>query len=94
MITQAEIDKALQLADNIGKAIKTKLGKYELHVRRYETDHIGFIELALRPPGASPSQDIAVAYSDKFFLVEDQTTANERAKRIFRDFKIHLGVAT
>lgn len=88
-------EQALATAERILKAVRGKIPKYDGFVRRYESGGTGFIELALRPEGAtSRSQEITTAYSDEYFLSANAENIKAKAARILNDFRVVLGVKT
>lgn len=87
-----QITRAIETAERIKDAIVKKIPKYTGYVRRYDTGDNGFIEIAIKPEGMhGPAHEITTAYSDEYFLSATKENINEKAKRIFRDFKILLG---
>lgn len=88
-----QIEKALKVAEQIKDAILKKVPKYEGYVRRYETGDTGFIEIAIKPEGStSRAHEITTAYSDEFFMSATTENIKDKARRIFSDFKVLLGV--
>lgn len=86
-------DVAFTNAEKIAKAIEGKIPKHKSYVRLVEASDFSFVEIALRPEGGSHLNDITVAYSQQFFegAVGDQL--KPRAKRVFADIKLHMGIA-
>lgn len=85
---------ALKKAEAVARAIEKKFeNKYKVRVRLIETTEYSFIELGINKPNDTPLNEKQVAYSQAFF--EAMTTAEitqQRAQRILREIKVHLGV--
>lgn len=92
MSEQADIEKAIKTAEQILNAIKKKFPKYEGFVRRHElSTQGGYIELMIRPENSGKSQEITAAYADEYFTTATKENINEKAAKIFRDFRQMVG---
>jgi hypothetical protein len=81
----------MTIAERMAAAVAKKLPKHKPYVRRYESGDTGYIEIAMRPEGISASsRELTTAYSDEFFLSATKENINEKATRIFKDFKLLL----
>lgn len=87
----ADVEKALKVAQRIGEAVVKKFPKHTLYVRRESTGDTGFIEIALRPEGAGYNGELTTAYSDEFFASATPENTQEKARRVYADFKAHFG---
>ena len=91
-MSDPNVENAMKIADKILKAILAKFPKYEGFVRRYATDDgNGYIELMIRPENGGRAQEITAAYADEYFLSITAENRNEKATRIFKDFKVLVG---
>lgn len=85
-------EKAIEIAEKIGRAIVEKFPKHQLFVRRTDLGgRNGFVEIALRPDNGGYNQEITVSYSDAFYVRSDMTL-KDKAKCIYDDFKVHFGI--
>lgn len=89
-----EDQEILKYANQIKAAIEKKLPDHTIYVRLHRTASYAFVEHAARPKKAdSPLNDKSVAYSNAFYLeMRDPAEKQKRAKRIFRDLLINLGM--
>ena len=88
----SDIETALKTAEKILEAIKKKFPKYEGFVRRHEiVGQGGYIELMIRPENSGKAQEICTAYADEYFLSANKENINEKASKIFKDFKTLVG---
>lgn len=79
------------VAEKIAKAIKKKFPKHNVYVRRHSINDIGYIELAMAPVHSRyATQEIVTAYSDEYFLGITKENIQERARRIYEDFRAHV----
>lgn len=86
-------DVAIETANKIMRAVEKKLVKYKGHTRKIEVnDEYAFYEIAMRPPGGSPSDDLTVAYSAAFFAEATPETLRPKAVRVYNDFRTLLGL--
>jgi hypothetical protein len=84
--------KAFLTAERIAAAINKKFPNYIHFVRRIETGEFAFYEIALRPKNGSHNDEVTSAYSEPWFEEVDDSNLRERALRILKDFRIHMGL--
>ncbi len=86
------MDTAEKILKAVAKKIQEKMNKsYTPFVRHVASSEYGFIELALRPQGGQQGHETATAYSEAYFISATQDNIQDKAKRIFNDFKVLFG---
>lgn len=92
---RAAQDLALKYAEQIRSAIAGKLSGYNFYVRLHTSAEYSYVEIAAIPLGGTPIEEKAVSYSQAFYeAMVDPAVKQERAKRLFKDMKINLGLPT
>lgn len=78
-------------ADQVANALRGKFTDCKVFVREIEAPEFNYIEMAVKR--AKDNMEWTVAYSDEFFYeMTDAALKQDRAKRIFKDLKIHMGI--
>lgn len=91
-MTNEQETNILRLANKIGGALEKKFPKHDLFVRHYTNGDSGYVEIAMRPKATkSSAAETTMAYSDEFFLSINKDNINDKARRIYGDFKTYLG---
>lgn len=84
-------EAALKYADQIANALRTKFPDHKVYVRLIEAVEYNFIEIAVKRN--KDNMEWTVAYSDQFFAeMTDVAVKQQRAQRIFKDLKTHMGI--
>lgn len=91
--TDVVIDKetALKYADQVAAALRGKFVGYTVYVRHIEAAVLNYVEIAVVKKNTD--EEHTVAYSEQFFSEMVNAELKQlRARRIFGDLKIHMGI--
>lgn len=84
-------DIALKYADQVAAALRGKFVGYSVYVRHIEAAVLNYVEIATVKKNTN--EEHTVAYSEQFFAeMENAELKQVRAKRIFADLKVHMGI--
>lgn len=81
----------LKYAEQIATALRGKFPDHTIYTRYIESPDLNYVELSAK--NKKNNEEFTVAYSEPYFVeMKDPNTKQQRAQRIFKDLKIHMGI--